>query len=293
MADRFFAEAMYEKGYIDLIPVIPPGAQLVPSRARSRRHSSARFRGGVRAMACGPASTGASTRRRSTTCGSGAFDGANIGLRADYFPGVDIDAADPRIAQIIEDAATATLGAAPVRTGRAPKRLLMYRTAEPFSRMRLWITTPAATSISSRCSGRGSSTSWPARTRRPCARTRGTARFRTLETLSEISRESGRPVPDELAELLEMAGIGTTKREGDGRPITRVAAERSGRTAGAVAGAARGGSRAHPEHERAVPRPHELPAHGLRDQSRAGAEHDDEGFDFYAELGGALGRMAQ
>ena len=46
---------------------------------------------------------------------------------------------------MIEALALRTLGPAPVRTGRAPKRLLMYRATEPFGRVRLHLVDPAGT----------------------------------------------------------------------------------------------------------------------------------------------------
>jgi len=64
-------------------------------------------------------------------------DGANIGLRAKNFPGLDIDSLHEGIAQEVEQLALGVLGPAPVRIGRAPKRLLMYRTDAPFARMRI------------------------------------------------------------------------------------------------------------------------------------------------------------
>jgi P4 family phage/plasmid primase-like protien len=67
-------------------------------------------------------------------------DGANFGLRAGKFPGLDIDSLDPDIAMTVRKAARDILGIAPVRTGRAPKCLLMYRTDIPFARMRLKLT---------------------------------------------------------------------------------------------------------------------------------------------------------
>lgn len=55
--------------------------------------------------------------------------GANIGLRADNFPGIDIDIVDDALAAEITEIALAVLGAAPIRVGKAPKRLLIYRLA--------------------------------------------------------------------------------------------------------------------------------------------------------------------
>jgi hypothetical protein len=53
--------------------------------------------------------------------------GANIGLRADSFPGIDIDITDPALASDITQLAVRLLGPAPVRIGAWPKRLLVYR----------------------------------------------------------------------------------------------------------------------------------------------------------------------
>ena len=54
-----------------------------------------------------------------------------MGLRCDGFIGVDIDILDPDYAELVEHTAKDTLGWAPVRTGLVPKRLLLYRVAEP------------------------------------------------------------------------------------------------------------------------------------------------------------------
>jgi hypothetical protein len=61
------------------------------------------------------------------------FQGANLGLRNRYFPAVDIDIDDERQAALIEaiqKLAFVIFGWAPVRIGRPPKRLLLYRLHE-------------------------------------------------------------------------------------------------------------------------------------------------------------------
>lgn len=126
---------LYLKGLTDLIPVIPPGAQLIPT---SKIHSSQLGKVPGRKLANG-LWAGIDWRRYGTTLDDvkkWSLDGANIGLRAARYPAVDIDTLDGRLAEIVEGIAKETLGPAPVRTGRAPKRLLMYRTEEPFTRMR-------------------------------------------------------------------------------------------------------------------------------------------------------------
>ena len=62
-----------------------------------------------------------------------AHDG--VGIRTARTPGVDIDVTDPAIADAMEAWCQATLGFAPVRTGNAPKRLLLYRTDTPFKKV--------------------------------------------------------------------------------------------------------------------------------------------------------------
>ncbi len=132
------AEQMFEAGLSDLIPVIPPGASMAPSSKVS------------------PSSVGKIPGRRldNGLWVSGNWRtwtatledvkrwrawGANVGLRADRFPGVDIDCADETLAQMIEGIALAQLGPAPLRVGNWPKRLLMYRTDAPFPRRRIWL----------------------------------------------------------------------------------------------------------------------------------------------------------
>lgn len=66
----------------------------------------------------------------------------NIGLLARFFPGVDIDVLDEECAAAIEQHALKTLGPAPVRIGKRPKRLLAYRTATPFKKLKIYLTAP-------------------------------------------------------------------------------------------------------------------------------------------------------
>lgn len=132
---------IFEAGYRPLVSVIPPGAPLSP---RSTVQPNARGK------------TPGKKNRNGTWAGypwldhkatradvkQWGLDGANIGLKADLYPGLDIDSLSPRIAKEIEDTARRVLGDAPVRVGRAPKRLMMYRTTEPFARMALILKGP-------------------------------------------------------------------------------------------------------------------------------------------------------
>ncbi|MDI3304631.1 MAG: phage/plasmid primase, P4 family [Burkholderia multivorans] len=126
-------------GYTDLVPVIPPGAPLSPySKIRPED------RGKVPGVMNGDGTWhGINWRALSPTTESDVARwghmGANIGLRAAYYPAVDVDCTDPALASVIEKMALLHLGPAPKRVGRAPKALLIYRTSQPFGRMRLWI----------------------------------------------------------------------------------------------------------------------------------------------------------
>src|SRR6266545_5669827 len=129
---------LYKAGYHDLISVIPPGAPLSPTStiaAESRgKVPGRRLSDGLWA--------GFAWRTHETTFSDvqrWETDGANIGLRARRFPGLDIDSSDDALALRVQELAFGVLGPAPVRVGKPPKRLLMYRCDVPFSRMRMWL----------------------------------------------------------------------------------------------------------------------------------------------------------
>lgn len=130
-------------GFNELVCVTPPGAKI---SALSN----------LRAEDCGkvPGILGADKSwigydwRQAPTASQLALsnwrgDGANIGMRANTFPAVDVDCTDADLAQLLEGLTLTYLGPAPKRIGRSPKALFIYRTREPFKRMRLWIQTGA------------------------------------------------------------------------------------------------------------------------------------------------------
>jgi hypothetical protein len=67
---------------------------------------------------------------------------ANVGLLAKRWPAVDIDITDQACAEAVQLAAEMELGSAPVRTGQAPKRLLMYRTSSAFRKIKAFLRAP-------------------------------------------------------------------------------------------------------------------------------------------------------
>lgn len=82
------------------------------------------------------------THEQADAFAANGYAHGSIGLLAKWFPGVDIDVLDQTCADAIELAATNSLGAAPIRYGTAPKRLLMYRTEQPFKKLKIFLTAP-------------------------------------------------------------------------------------------------------------------------------------------------------
>src|SRR6266436_2784840 len=142
MGEAPFPLWLYRAGYTDLISVIPPGAPLAPG-SRMQASSLGKAPGVKR----GDVWSGYAWRTHAATeadVQQWFKDGASFGLRADRFPGLDIDVMDEELANGIERLALEVLGPAPERYGRRPKRLLMYQfgrtgDAESISRMRLWL----------------------------------------------------------------------------------------------------------------------------------------------------------
>ena len=58
-----------------------------------------------------------------------------VGIITAHTPAVDIDVLDDELAELLEQWCHDNLGQAPVRVGKAPKRLLLYRTDEPFRKI--------------------------------------------------------------------------------------------------------------------------------------------------------------
>jgi hypothetical protein len=131
-----FPVMLFERGYADLISVIPPKATLSPNSKIAAsslgKSPGVRYDNGTWG--------GYNWRAHRATLADiqkWAQAGANVGLRAGNFPGLDIDSLNPTIVAKVIELARAVLGPAPERVGRAPKTLLMYRTDEPFARMRI------------------------------------------------------------------------------------------------------------------------------------------------------------
>lgn len=66
----------------------------------------------------------------------GAHANSGIGILTKNNPAIDLDIYDEEVAKLMQDWCEMNIGPAPVRVGRAPKRLLVFRTDEPFSKMK-------------------------------------------------------------------------------------------------------------------------------------------------------------
>lgn len=216
-----FAEWLFENGYTDLIPVIPPGAQISPqSNIAASMTGKIPGRKNANGTWAGFDWLRWETDRDDVKKWA-IHDQASFGLRSARFPGVDIDCTDASLAKIITDFVLDKLGPAPQRVGRAPKSLLMYRTDEPFGRMRLWIKTSAGEHL---VEVLGVGQQYLVHGLHP---TTGLP-YKWLQApppakdLTLLTREAADSMLDDLATTLDALGVGFCRREADGR-TSRVA----------------------------------------------------------------------
>lgn len=134
------ATKLWDMGYTDIIPVIPPGATLSPTSSLEAHHL-----GKIPGQRKGNGTWVGYPWLREEHTRDEAVQwekwGANIGLRGTHFPGLDIDVEHPKLVEVINAHAMKILHEAPVRTREGSPRILrIYRTEEPFERMALKIT---------------------------------------------------------------------------------------------------------------------------------------------------------
>ncbi|MGH7747348.1 MAG: hypothetical protein ACREQ5_21710, partial [Candidatus Dormibacteria bacterium] len=216
----------FDQGITDLVSVIPPGAQLTPSsKISSAQVGKVPGRRGGNGLWGGYDWRKHAATRDDVRAWSVA--GASIGVLAGRYPGIDIDCTDPTLAETIQDLALTRLGWAPIRTGRPPKRLLMYRTSEPFGRLRLWVIA-GGTHHLVEILGEGQqylvSGIHPG-TLKPYAWSEPLDRI-TAAALTAITVEDARAFLDDLAARMQQQGH-VIEREGDGRATARAAVEQA------------------------------------------------------------------
>jgi archaellum biogenesis ATPase FlaH len=134
-------------GYRGLVPIVPPDAQLSPRSTLFKRLEAGKDARGKAVGIKGhdglwrgfdwlraPDTTKEDIRAWSEM-------GAGVGIRTgNGLVALDIDSLDPEIVAQAAERAELTLGVAPIRVGRAPKALLVYRTEEPIGYMRVEFT---------------------------------------------------------------------------------------------------------------------------------------------------------
>jgi putative DNA primase/helicase len=275
-----FPERLFEAGFRDVVSVIPPGAQLAPTSKISR------------------ASVGKAPGRRNAHGLWGGYDwrkheptiddvrrwvfqGANVGLRAAKFPGVDIDCTDPALAQLIEDAVRGCLGPAPSRVGRAPKRLMMYRTDEPFSRMRLNIKTPEGGSHLVEILGDGQQ--YLVHGTHPSGKAYQWLQDPTTTPLTTITREQASQCLDTIQQVIETLGAGVVEREGDGRRQQRAVIKDQDSLLAPNIEALRECVSLIPNSDALFPDREDYIKIGYAIKAAAGTENEEDGYEIFAD----------
>ena len=287
MTDKLFPERLFEQGYADLVSVIPPGATLSPL-SKIPASSIGKIPG--HRLSTG-AWAGYDWRRHVPTAADVrrwcVLDHASVGLRSGSFPGVDIDCLDPDLAALIENTAIRTLGPAPIRVGRAPKRLLMYRTDEPFAKMRLWIKTIAGEDHLVEILGAGQQ--YLVHGVHPVTQLpyRWLSDVPAASDLTPITREQAKTFLDQLAAAIDALDLGTVKRSGDGAEAARGdAVEQAGLKAPSIE-ALREAVALIPNDDRHFPGREEYVRMGYAIRAAAGEEHEHEGYEVFAAWAGS------
>lgn len=131
------ATRLFDAGYTALVSVIPPDAELSPN-SHVQADQRGKAPGRLYPEGWGGYPWNGSTPSRQEVAGWDT-NGANVGLQAGYYPALDIDCSSKSLAEWVKRFALERLGDAPTRLSREPRRLMVYRTTEPFGRIALRI----------------------------------------------------------------------------------------------------------------------------------------------------------
>jgi putative DNA primase/helicase len=211
-------EKLYDTFGSQMIPVIPPGATIAPS-SKITPESVGKIPG---LRMANDLWVGFDWRKMSATpddVRQWVRWNANVGVRTDRFPCIDIDCADAKLAAQIEGIARRKLGPAPARVGNAPKCALAYilePNEKPFGRLRLWIRWGTEKKYLVEILGEGQQyVVWGThpKTMQPYTWDRWP------ERLTGITLERARAFLEEVKETVEMMGY-DTEAEGDGRGMS-------------------------------------------------------------------------
>ena len=130
------AVGLYEAGVRNLVCVIPPGVTL-SSNSKIRPSLLGKVPGKKGRQGWWGYNFVKDPPPTREECERWDSWGANIGMMGKHFPALDIDVEDQLLAETLQTFASTHFGSAPVRLSREPRRLLVYRTEEPFRKVAL------------------------------------------------------------------------------------------------------------------------------------------------------------
>ena len=126
---------LYKSGFTDLVSVVPPGAR-ISERSALKDKTRGKIPGVRRHDGTW---SGYNWLKQSATAEDVAQWeewGANVGLLAARYPGLDIDCDNLKLTTFIRREAENFIGKAPIRTSTGERALLVYRTDKPFERLK-------------------------------------------------------------------------------------------------------------------------------------------------------------
>lgn len=145
LQNRMDAPEWFANGYTSLVSIVPPHATLSPTSGLAAA-ARGKVPGVLRQDGTWTGYNWRDTMPEEETVRRWALAGSNIGLNTTFFPAIDIDCLDADFAADVQRLAFEILGPAPIRVGRAPKRLLLYRlTGDPFPKAKLALRDPQNT----------------------------------------------------------------------------------------------------------------------------------------------------
>lgn len=131
----------WDAGFRDLVPVIPPGAPL-SAATKIKPEARGKAPGRMNQQGLWSSFDWRAHVADSVDLVRWGQMGASVGLKCGWIAAADMDVSEAFYADIVDGVRRDALGDTPVRTGRAPKRLAVYRVVKPLTRRRLWFTTP-------------------------------------------------------------------------------------------------------------------------------------------------------
>jgi putative DNA primase/helicase len=138
----------FQRGFDKIIPIAPPGSKLYPNSKIAQENvgkvptfpsENSDFWGGMSPQSKKGEHVKWNDHVTSLNdCEFWDSKKSGVGLRSDYFPAIDIDIEhDDLSARVLDNTYKFFDCKPPCRTGKAPKRLLMFRTETPFGKKRL------------------------------------------------------------------------------------------------------------------------------------------------------------